>query len=116
MGKPPWFKFYPSDFYMGTLDFSNAQVGAYIRLLCRQWDKGAVPESAFLATTNGLSDEEIEAVQGKFLREDGPHGVVYRNRRLIETHEKLDAFIQKQSENGKLGADARWQDFANGQK
>ncbi len=41
MAKDPAFLFYSSDFYMGTVGMTDAQVGQYIRLMCLQHQKGA---------------------------------------------------------------------------
>ncbi len=41
--KPPAFQFYPDDFIGGTCDLSAVDVGAYIRLLCYQWNRGSIP-------------------------------------------------------------------------
>jgi uncharacterized protein YdaU (DUF1376 family) len=44
MSKLPWFPFYASDFLTSTGSMSNEEVGAYIKLLCHQWDKGVLPK------------------------------------------------------------------------
>jgi hypothetical protein len=41
MSRMPWFQFYASDFKTSTESYTNEEVGAYIRLLCSQWDKGS---------------------------------------------------------------------------
>jgi len=99
MGEAPAFQFYVSDFLLGTIDFTNAQAGAYIRLLCRQWDKGSVSEEKFILSTKDLPSDEQEAVKSKFLYENGE----YRNIRLENTRIKQEEFRKKQRENGKLG-------------
>src|SRR5258706_9467091 len=43
MNKPPAFQFYPDDFMGGTADMTQAEVGAYILLLCHQWNRGSIP-------------------------------------------------------------------------
>jgi hypothetical protein len=40
MGKDPAFLFYPGDFNEGTQDFTNEEVGAYLRLLLFQFAQG----------------------------------------------------------------------------
>ena len=40
----PYFPLYVQDFLMGTMGMSDAEVAAYIRLLCLQWDKGEIQE------------------------------------------------------------------------
>ncbi len=39
----PHFPFYPADFISKTGRLTDAQVGAYIRLLCEQWIAGDIP-------------------------------------------------------------------------
>ncbi len=41
--KLPYFPFYPSDFDSDTQLLSDAEVGAYVRLLNIQWKKGKIP-------------------------------------------------------------------------
>lgn len=43
MGKDPAFLFYPTDFNDGTQDFTNEEVGAYLRLLLFQFSQGHLP-------------------------------------------------------------------------
>jgi uncharacterized protein YdaU (DUF1376 family) len=43
MAKDPAFLFYPSDFNDGTQDFTNEEVGAYLRLLLFQFSQGRLP-------------------------------------------------------------------------
>ena len=43
-GKDPAFLFYPSDFLAGTAHFTDEEVGAYIKLLCHQFNMGRLPQ------------------------------------------------------------------------
>jgi len=43
MGKDPAFLFYVGDFNDGTQDFTNEEVGAYLRLLLFQFSQGHLP-------------------------------------------------------------------------
>lgn len=43
MGKDPAFLFYTGDFNEGTQDFTNEEVGAYLRLLLFQFAQGHLP-------------------------------------------------------------------------
>ncbi len=57
MSKMPWFPFYASDFKTSTESYTNEEVGAYIRLLCSQWDKGVLPsDPSRLARMAGYAD------------------------------------------------------------
>lgn len=44
--KPPAFQFYVDDFIGGVADMTQAEVGAYILLLCNQWNRGEIPPDA----------------------------------------------------------------------
>ncbi len=48
--KLPHFAFYPSDFLYDTMELTDAEIGQYMRLICKQWKlkrlkKSSVPES-----------------------------------------------------------------------
>ena len=108
MNKPPAFQFYADDFIGGTVDLDAEQVGAYIRLLCYQWNKGAIPDGT--AIVNRIAGCEVcNEVLSKF-----PNG---RNPRMEAVRAELEAFRAKQSSNGASGAKKRWRchDLANGQ-
>ena len=58
-----WFKFYPQDWQASIKNscFTLAQEGAYIRLLCRAWEHGGIPDDTKkLATLLGVSRQEFE--------------------------------------------------------
>jgi len=97
--KPPAFQFYADDFIGGTVDLTTEQVGAYIRLLCYQWNKGAIPDNA----------EAINRVAGCVVHNDVitkfPN---LRNERLERERSKQEEYRRKQSENGKRGMKSRW--------
>ena len=102
--KPPAFQFYASDFFTGSVDMSQADVGAYIRLMCHQWTSGCLPETV----------EKIERVAGgpvsgdvlgKFpVGEDGRR----RNNRMELERLKQEEFRAAQSAKGKAGIEKRW--------
>lgn len=87
--KLPHFAFYPSDFYMKTMNLSDAQVGRYMRLLCNQW-------------INGPLDSVPVDLQEYFeLTEKG-----YVNMRLEEERVKASSKHKQTSEAAKK----RWQE------
>lgn len=95
------FPFYASDFLLGTALFSAAQVGAYIRLLCFQWQEGSLPKDENLLARLAQADcETITVVLGKF-REcaDGR----LRNKRMENVRKSLNAYKKTRSENGSKG-------------
>ena len=127
---PPAFQFYARDFLASTSDMGAEEVGAYIRLLCYQWDKGAIPDDiprieriAGMATpsvrqwqTDGtaiavpMADHPLRYVIERFpVGSDG----MRRNLRLERTRAEQEAFRAKKATSGKLGAEARWQTDGN---
>lgn len=83
--KSPAFQFYSADFLLGTARMSLTERGAYITLLCHQWDGG------------GMSMEEAERLIGgpvpqsvlsKFVMVDGR----LVNQRLEDVRNKQNAY------------------------
>lgn len=103
MNKSPAFRFYADDFLAGTFDMSTEEVGAYIRLLCHEWNRGSTPvepEKQQRLAGGSVSDE----VRAKFhLCEDGR----LRNPRLEKERQKQAEFSQKQAEKGRKSGEAR---------
>lgn len=77
--KAPAFQLYADDFYAGTIDMTNDEVGAYIRLLCLQWTKGGIGDRQIRAVKNH-GDGVDYALHEKFQKceDDG----LWRNERL----------------------------------
>ena len=101
--KAPAFQFYPDDFMGGTADMTQAEVGAYILLLCRQWATGEIPadyDRLKLIAKGEVSDH----VLAKF-----PNG---KNARMEKVRAGLEEFRKSKSESGKIGADKRWERMA----
>jgi uncharacterized protein YdaU (DUF1376 family) len=97
MSDSPWFPLYVGDFETGTRDLSPVEMTAYVRCLCHQWSKGAVPlddERRMYRITGLLPDEMAEALP--FLRDKFPNGL---NERLA----KERANRESRSANGKKG-------------
>lgn len=95
--KPPAFQFYAADFLMGTATMSAEEVGAYIRLLCFQWDSGSIPDDdATIARLGGCAGNAVAKIRQKFrVDHDG-----LRNVRLEIERTKQRLFRDKQAENG----------------
>ena len=97
--KPPAFQFYAEDFLAGTLDMSQAEVGAYIRLLCHQWDKGFLSQDR----------EKLQRIAGGPVSEDvlskfqvGSDGLL-RNVRLETERVKQQEYRTARAEDGRRG-------------
>jgi len=97
--KDPAFLFYYSDFIVGTTFMSNEAVGAYIRCLCYQADKGSIPENHMKIICN--SHEIYMEIKNKFLT-DKDTGNLYNERLRIEVEKrKLYSESRKQNKLGK---------------
>jgi len=103
MAAPPWFKFYPDDFISGTYHMTNEEVGAYVRLLCAQWNRGSIPGST--AVQQRLAGGEIsETVLEKFEADEKGN---LRNARLESCREEASVFIEHQRQKGLASAAKR---------
>ncbi len=92
MAKDPAFLFYPADFLVGTMDMSDEEVGIYIRLLCRQHQKGNINPKVM----DGLSEE----ILGKFRKDNQGN---YYNKRLKTEMDKRQKFVESRRANGSKG-------------
>lgn len=103
MNKPPAFQFYPDDFLGGVADMTQAEVGAYILLLCQQWNRGSIPVEPGrqqMIAKGAVSDH----VRSKF--KPGPDGLL-RNERLEIERKKYADFREMQRQKGILSAQSR---------
>ena len=102
----PAFQFYVQDFLTGTMHLSAEEVGAYMLLLCHQWDKGALPSSdRELLRIARTKMKVLEVVKGKFVRcDDG----LLRNLRMEKEREKQASYKEVMKKRGEKGADKRW--------
>lgn len=97
--KPPAFQFYADDFLAGVADMTQAEVGAYILLLCHQWGRGEIPGDAARASL--IAKGKVSPhVMSKF-----PDG---KNVRLEKERQKQTVFREAQAMRGKAGAAKRW--------
>lgn len=102
--KAPAFQFYADDFIAGTVDLSPAAVGVYMRFLCYQWSKGALPnERRILRRISGCTDAEFDEVWGeishKFTEAEGG----FQNKRM----EKVREIQATRAESGSRGGSKR---------
>jgi uncharacterized protein YdaU (DUF1376 family) len=102
----PAFQFYPSDFISGTIHMSPEEVGAYIRLLCYQWEHEAIPdEIKILIRITGAKKATIVEVLKKFTKSE--KGLI--NHRLKKSLEEQIEYRKRKSEAGKKGNQKRWE-------
>ena len=93
MAKDPAFLFYTSDFYMGTIELNDTQVGQYIRLMCLQHQKGHLSKAVLQSVMGAELDP---AVADKFeIDEEGN----YFNKRLEEETNKRKRYSESRRAN-----------------
>lgn len=105
MKTSPSFQFYPADFIGGTMFMEPEEVGAYIRLLCHQWQHGGVPtDPQKIAKISGMKTTQLGGVLIKFAEDsDG----FLKNPRMENIRAAIEEFRQRQAENGKRGGRPR---------
>jgi len=102
---PPAFQFYADDFVAGTMKFTDAEVGLYVRLLCAQWAEGGLPDDDAELVSYGRGETPLARVKAKFIK--GKDGLL-RNARLEDVRAKQAAFRQSRVDAGRNGAANRW--------
>lgn len=90
--KLPWFPFYYEKFLIGTAEMTDTEVGAYLRLLIKQYDKGHLD-----CKSNGL---KYKKVAEKFKKDD--NGMLI-NSTMDEIRKNQNKYIEKQRVNGSKG-------------
>lgn len=101
---PPAFQFYTDDFLGGTMHFTDAEVGLYMRLLCIQWNTGGLPDDDEELKSYGKGSTPIQRVKTKFKK--CPDGLL-RNERLEVEREKQKQYRVSRSRNGSKGGRPR---------
>lgn len=102
MKAPPWFKFFPQDFLVGTAFMSPEEVGVYIRMLCYQWTHGSLPnDQEKVCRLVGCHGNAVAQVWHKFGScEDG----AIRNSKL----ESVRTDQEKKQHSQAVNATKRW--------
>lgn len=110
MGGSPAFQFYAQDFLNGTGTMSNAEVGAYIRMLAWSWNNGPLPvdehKLARVIVDTVPQLRRLWLVVGSKWKRDGDGWV---NERLERVRSERDAYVAKQVAAGIASAAARQQ-------
>ena len=101
--RAPAFLFYVDDFLAGTLDMSQEDVGAYIRLLCYQWNRGSIPVEPEKQQRLAGGSVSVDVLAKFRLQPDGR----LVNERLERERQRNDRFREFQAEKGRKSAEAR---------
>ncbi len=101
--RSPAFQFYADDFLAGTLEMSQSDVGAFIRLLCHQWSRGSIPVETEKQQRLAGGSVSVDVLAKFQLCDDG----LLRNARLEAEREKQQEYRNKQREKGLKSALAR---------
>ncbi|WP_158538694.1 DUF1376 domain-containing protein [Chitinophaga skermanii] len=98
MAKDPILPLYYNDFRGATLDWTDEEVGAYIRLLIYQWDAGFIPnDKKRLERICSSFTQTWPLLSTKFSDNDGK----LQNQRLEIIRDTREKHKQKQSDNVK---------------
>lgn len=98
MAKDPAILWYYADYLNGTEHMSFEEQGAYMRLMCKQADKGHL-SIEFIQLVLGKYFKKLwPAIQAKFQTDDNGN---YFQHRVESEKVKRENYIKRQSENGK---------------
>jgi len=117
--KAPAFQLYAKEFLQdeAVIAMELDAVGAYIILLCHQWNEGSIPEDAsLLARICRTTAERMEAiwsqVKVKFSRSKNDQKRLV-NQKLEIVRKEKERFSAKQANSGERGAKKRWNSNPN---
>lgn len=100
--------FLHKEFSAATCDWTDTEVGAYIRLLMVQWDQGSIPEDINrLRKIADSIDQTQDVVLLKFKKAEQIGRL--QNLRMEEIREERKIFHAGKSQAGKKGMSKRWQ-------
>lgn len=113
--KPPAFQLYAADLLVDTAEWSNTEVGIYLRLLFFEWVNNDLPSdlgrlASMVAEPLGEFQKAWDAVVSQKFIVNGNGRLI--NVRLEETRKEQNEYRKKQIEAGKRGAAIRWKDRA----
>lgn len=107
----PFIPLYYGDFLSGTMSFGAEEIGAYLLLLCQQWQAGSVEnDPVAIERVARCEYGKLRRVLAKF--ED--HGGVLVNQRCADIRADRERYMDAKRRAGEAGAAARWQDDGTG--
>ena len=111
MGKAPAFPFYASDFLTDTKEWTDREIGIYIRFLCCEWVNGDIsPDNKRLLNLISSNEQQFknaweETISHKFQKNSKGRLI---NKRMEVVRKEMEEHRKKRSKAGRAGADARW--------
>jgi uncharacterized protein YdaU (DUF1376 family) len=107
VSQPPSFQFYVADFTLSTADMDPAEVGAYVRLLCFQWEHESVPDNVpkilrIIGSSGRLGHALWRTVKRRFSYSQKEH--CWRNPRLERVRAERQAFTDSRRVGGRQRA------------
>lgn len=104
---PPAFQFYARSYLEGCAHMTLAEQGAYMRLLCHQWERGTLPDAPdqlarLLGLTRRAFDRIWVGIADKF------PGTPPTNAALERVRMEQKTYHDKKAQAGQLGAERRW--------
>lgn len=116
MPQPPACLVYWADLLEDTVEFSDQELGAYIRLLGRAWINGSIPKDLILMSRLIASPpRELRkfwpVLASKFVSVNGEVERLVNPRMEIERN-RLQSIRESRVEYGLKGAEARWKGYS----
>lgn len=96
MAKDPAFLFYVTDFNDGTQDFTNEEVGAYLRILLFQFSQGALPLERIKRKLGADFEKIWPMISSKFSQDEQGN---FFNARLKYEQEKRKNYSESRRNN-----------------
>lgn len=96
MAKDPAFLMYSQDFYIGTIEFTNEEVGQYLRILLLEHQKGRMTAETIRLMVGKVSEKVLQ----KFHTDK--HGKLY-NKRFEKEVQKRNEYVNSRYRNGLKG-------------
>jgi uncharacterized protein YdaU (DUF1376 family) len=102
----PFIPLYYGDFIGGTMSFGADEVGAYLLLICYQWQNGHIENDPHSIERIARCEYgHLQRVLKKF-KPDGNGGLI--NERCEQIRQERKAFMENARESGIRGYEARW--------
>lgn len=96
--KDPAFLFYPESFLVGVMDMTDEEVGQYIKLMCRQHQKGHIPTAIIQRASEAVQEKFVQDDEGKWYNERLEKEIVKRAKFTESRRRNLESKKEKKEE------------------